>query len=166
MPNEITSVTRRRCSVCNSPELDPINVAILRGDSLRQIGQDYATSYSSVWRHKNSCIAHMFEQADVKASINLLAQLNEVRRGTEQILEEALDQRDYKLYLQAADRHHKQIELQGRLMGELKGEVPQTVDVAQQAQDTRALLLEQLAEDRANGIVLSAETIGPEGETE
>jgi hypothetical protein len=127
----------RTCKVCNHPEREPIERALVNGEPYRSIAARYGTSTTSLHRHRvdhlAAGIARAHEAHTVARADNLL---EEVRRGADRterlygaievILQRALKAGDLKTALQAiktgADVMREErgyLELRGEITGEL-----------------------------------------------
>ncbi len=114
----------RSCSICLHPEREEINAALLQGEPLRDIARRYATSKDALARHREHLPVHLAkasEAAEVIQANTLLDRLLSLNAETMAILKEARSGRikDNELALRAIARAEKQLELQGKLLGEL-----------------------------------------------
>lgn len=113
----------RSCTVCNHLQRSAIETALLDKTSLRDIARQYATGKDALARHRDSCIsAALSKAAEVKATLNgetLLARLKTINAETLTILKEARQDKNGELALKAIARVEKQLELEGKLLGEL-----------------------------------------------
>src|SRR5262245_15060180 len=116
----------RRCTICDHAERQAIDAALLGSESYRSIAKRFATSPEAMWRHKEShlpaSLAKAEEAREATQADSLLDQLLHLNRETLAILQEARagKTKDNELALKAIGRAEKQIELQARLLGELK----------------------------------------------
>ena len=115
----------RTCTICNHPEHEAINSALVAGEAFRNIAKRFGTSPAALYRHKNTDLpetlvkaAEIAEVAEVGALLEKLKLLNQ---ETMAILQEAHTEgtKDNELALKAIARVEKQLELEGRLLGEL-----------------------------------------------
>ncbi len=125
----------RVCTVCKHEKRREIDRELVAGASFRAIAGRYTLSKSAVERHKSEHLpARMLKGAEKRAVIDgrsLLEQLAELGAETRAVLEETRSfapkgdaceecrQRPV-VALRAIQRLEKQLELQGRLLGELK----------------------------------------------
>ncbi len=115
----------RVCSICSHADKASIDDALLAGAPNRRIASQYGMSEAAVRRHKADHIPfHLIKAQDAAEVIQadtLLARLLSLNAETMAILREARTGRikDNELALRAIARAEKQLELQGKLLGEL-----------------------------------------------
>ncbi len=115
----------RVCGVCAHPKREEINRALLAEEPYRNIAERFGTSTTALHRHKKGHMpAHLAkaqEAAEVVQADSLLDRLLSLNAETMAILKEARAGRikDNELALRAIARAEKQLELQGKLLGEL-----------------------------------------------
>lgn len=113
----------RNCTICNHLQRSEIEAALLENLSFRHIASRYATSTASIQRHKQACIAKTLMKAseakEVAQADTLLERLKSINADTLAILKEARTDKNGELALKAIARVEKQIELEGKLIGEL-----------------------------------------------
>ena len=129
------------CTICRHSDRKSIELALIRGDSLRDIALQHKTSKDAVQRHRR-CIMEMYERVslagDTSRVLNLRAELNRAIADVKTVREAALnmlkDPRHTsrlnlsrknaldaaKLLLQASDRLDKHLRMLGDLTGEFK----------------------------------------------
>lgn len=138
----------RPCTVCAHPDRDAIDRALVAGEPNRRIAARRAVSEQAVRRHKDDHLpAHLARAhaADAEADADdLLARLRSLNRETADVLREAKGAKDHELRLKAIARAEKQIELEGRLLGELRDGATVNVLVAPEWVAARAALLDAL----------------------
>jgi hypothetical protein len=135
----------RRCSICSHEDREEINAALLAGESLRGISRKFFGSVKAedaLARHREHLPLHLVkasEAAEVIQADTLLDRLLSLNAETMAILHEARTGRikDNELALRAIARAEKQLELQGKLLGELN-DAP-TVNILMAAPEWRAL---------------------------
>ena len=137
----------RPCTVCNHPERQEIDKALVSGTVYRKLSETYGLAASSLCRHRKGHIpaqlAKVYEAAEVSRAaelvreeenhkaaeigqgLDVLRQLKAINGATLAILKEARADKKHSLSLQAIDRVCKQLELQGRLVGMLQDNGPQ-----------------------------------------
>jgi hypothetical protein len=106
------------------PEREEINAALLSETPLRDMARRYATSKDALARHREHLPVHLVKASDAAEVIQadtLLGRLLSLNAETMAILKEARAGRikDNELALRAIARAEKQLELQGKLLGEL-----------------------------------------------
>lgn len=112
------------CSVCRNPKRSEIDSALLHSEGLRKIAKRYGTSTTALHRHKNSCISAQLakskEVSEIASAAALVRELNEITRKTGAVLARAVREKDGELALKAIARLERQLELKGRLLGQLE----------------------------------------------
>lgn len=115
----------RTCTICNHPQRDAIDLALLAGEAYRHIAARFDTSTASLQRHKDHLpgqLAKAHEAAEVVKAGTLLDRLKELNSDTREILRETRKAGNNDLALKAIARVEKQLELEGKLLGELQPE--------------------------------------------
>lgn len=129
----------RNCSICLHSKRTEIETALLANETLRKTASLFGVSYPSLFRHRlhvtgkiaEVTAARVSEQVEAVAkhleeqienSPSLIDRLREVNEETRSILKQAKDAGNNELALKAIARLEKQIELKGRLIGELQGQ--------------------------------------------
>ena len=139
----------RPCTVCSHPEREVIDQALVDGDSARKVAAKYRVSDDAVTRHRNShlpaTLAKAQEAKEVTQADGLLDRLLGLTKETADILREAREGGDNELALKAIARAEKQIELQAKLLGELKDGHTVNILVTPEWHRVRAVLVETLA---------------------
>jgi hypothetical protein len=126
-----------------------INTALLNNEPLRDIARRWRVSKDAVARHKEHLPAHLAkaeEAKEVAQADSLLDRLLDLSKETAAILKEARqgDEKDNELALKAIARAEKQIELQARLLGELKDTTTVNVLVLPEWQAMRTAIISAL----------------------
>jgi hypothetical protein len=125
--------------------------ALVAGEPFRNIAERFGTSLAALVRHKTDHIPeHLAKAEEAKAvtqADSLLEQLLALSKETAAILQEARtdETKDNELALKAIARAEKQIELQARLLGELKDGATVNVLVSPEWHHIRAVLVTVLA---------------------
>jgi hypothetical protein len=113
----------RTCTVCSHDEHHAINVALVHRDPYRTISDRYGLSQSALKRHSKEHIPELLVKAkdasEVAEADDLLARVEELWGEAIAVLEAAKDAHDHRVVLSAIDRASRQLELLGRLRGEL-----------------------------------------------
>jgi transposase-like protein len=141
----------RRCTVCAHPERAAIDDALVAGGSLRGIARTFALSEDALFRHRSEHIparlAHAQEAKEATQADSLLDRLLDLSKETAAILKEVRtgEEPDNELALKAIARAEKQIELQARLLGELKETATVNVLVLPEWQTLRTAIISALA---------------------
>jgi transposase len=124
-----------KCSICSHRKRAAIETALLEGMTCGKIAQRFRVGQWAVYRHQRQHVAAQLQKArelqESAGGTNLVAQLREIHRTTQRILSRALAKNDGELALRAIARLEKQLELEGRLLGELedRGTTVQRVEV-------------------------------------
>lgn len=116
----------RTCTICNHEQRPEIDRALLDGEAYRHIAARFDTSTASLQRHKDHLpggqLAKAHEAAEVVKADTLLDRLKELNAETRAILKETRESKNHDLALKAIARVEKQLELEGKLLGELQPE--------------------------------------------
>lgn len=115
----------RSCSICAHAKANDINTELLRNESMRVIAKRYSVTNSSLQRHSQAghvpkALRQARRATEIVLADSLLDRLVEIHKETMAILQEARDTGNAELALRAIARAEKQIELEARLVGELK----------------------------------------------
>jgi hypothetical protein len=135
------------CTICKNPDREPIEAALLGTESLRAIAARWSVSKSALVRHRADHLpAAIMKAAAVQEVISggrLLDRLTALNRETLSILREARTGRtkDSPLALKAITRAEKQLELEGRLLGELNESTTVDLIATQEWQTLRVAIL-------------------------
>jgi len=114
----------RTCTICNHPKRIDIDAAILRSEPLRNLAKQYGASSTALFRHKTDHIAKQLAKAkevsEIASATVLLDELRELAENTREVLSRAVKEENGDLALKAIARLERQLELKGRLLGEIK----------------------------------------------
>jgi len=145
----------RLCAVCVHEQRDAIDQALVNGEASTAVAARYFTvsgqplGRMSVQRHKDEHLplrlVKAAEQEDVRAALDITAQLKAINGASLQVLAAARSANDGELALKAVDRVLRQIELQAKLLGELDERPQLHLHLSPEWHQVRALLLEALA---------------------
>lgn len=140
----------RTCTVCTHENRPEIDRSLVSGTSLRIIAGQWSVSKSALYRHKQEHLpghlAKAHEEESIGQAIDVVRQLKAINATTLAILQEARSDKKHSLSLQAIDRVCKQLELQGRLVGQLQDNGPQiNVLIAPQWREIRVQVLQALS---------------------
>lgn len=112
----------QKCKVCSHAEVATINKALVDGGSIRDIARRFGLSKDTVYRHKKNCLPSTLVMArDIEQIANadeLLKHIHELQQKTLTILDRNTG-RDDRIALTAIREARSNIELIGRLLGEL-----------------------------------------------
>jgi hypothetical protein len=113
-----------RCTVCSHPKRSEIDGAIISSEAHRVVAKRFGISPAAVFRHQSDHLpAHLAKAkqvAEVVSASSLVDELLKLTRTTGGVLARALADKDGELALKAIARLEKQLELKGRLLGELE----------------------------------------------
>src|SRR5579859_3172863 len=123
----------RTCTVCLHPDREAIDKALLADASYRDIAGQYGLSKSAVERHKAehlpAQLAQAKEAAEVAQADDLLAEMRKLQKITHALLGRAINDGDNRTALLAVREARGNIDMLGRLLGELEGQGT-TVNIA------------------------------------
>ena len=140
----------RRCTVCDHPDREAIDLALVAGGSLRDIAGQFRISKSALARHKGShvpaCLAKAQEAQEVAQADDLLAQLRDLQARTLAILTKAEEgtRRDLRTALAAIGEARRNLELLGKLAGELQQEGTVNITLNPEWVELRTVILTAL----------------------
>ncbi len=113
----------RTCTICAHSDRANIDRALVEGKTYRDIAARFDTSTSALVRHKESHMPTALVQAkhatDELEAGSLFDRLKAINGETLQILREARESGSPSTALSAVSRIERQLELEGRLLGQL-----------------------------------------------
>jgi hypothetical protein len=113
----------RRCTVCDHPERHGIDGALVTGAPYRSVAKRFGLSESAVYRHKTEHLpTHLLkarEADEVAQADDLLDQVRDLQAHALDILERAEKVGDLRTALAAISQARGNLELLGKLAGEL-----------------------------------------------
>ena len=139
----------RTCTICTHLERPAIEGALVSGTSLREIAGRWSVTKSALHRHKQDHLAsHLVkakEQESIDQAIDVVRQLKAINVACLEILQKSRAEGKPSISLGAVDRIHRQLELQAKLLGELRETAPQVnVLVAPEWHEVRVTVLQAL----------------------
>ena len=138
----------RKCTICEHPQVDEINKALLKGVSLRNIAKQYFVSAASLHRHKEGHLPAKLVKAreaqEVTKADSLLDQVIELRDKALSILAKAERAGELRTALQGVREAKGCLELLARLQGELQERTTVNVLVNPQWITLRTVILRTL----------------------
>jgi transposase-like protein len=151
----------RRCTVCDHPESHSIDEALVSGASYRSVAKQFELSESAVYRHKCEHLpAHLLkarEVEEVAQADDLLDQVRHLQAHALDILERAEEAGDLRTALAAISQARGNLELLGKLAGELDERPVTNVLISPEWLELRALIVAALEpHTEARGAVLKA----------
>ena len=123
----------RTCTICCHEQRQEIDAALLTSESLRNVAKRTGTSFTALHRHKKSHIPKKLAKAkevrEIAEGGSLLERLRQLNSETQDVLRAARKEGDHELRLKAINRAEKQLELEGKLLGELHDGAPTQINV-------------------------------------
>ena len=139
----------RKCSVCEHPNKDAIEAALVAGSSYRDISGQFGASRGGIARHaKNHLIpalAKARQAEEVASADQFLAQVRDLHARTLAILERAEDAGEERIALRAIREARGNLELLAKLLGELETRPQVNVLLMPEWVRVRTILLATLA---------------------
>jgi len=121
----------RRCTICTHPDREAIDAALVAGGPLRDIAGQFRISKSALARHKGShipaCLAKAQDAHEIAQADSLLAQVRDLQAKALRILARAERAGELRTALAAIREARGNIELLGKLAGELLQEGTVTI---------------------------------------
>src|ERR671913_749223 len=135
----------RRCTVCDHPQRHDIDEALVTGAPYRSVARRFELSESSVYRHKTEHLpAHLLkarEVEEVAQAEDLLEQLRHLQTHALDILERAEKAGDLRTALAAISQARGNLELLGKLAGELDERPVVNLNVSSEWIELRAVIV-------------------------
>jgi len=158
---EKSSSMPRRCTVCDHPERHSIDEALVTGAPYRSVAKRFERSESAVYRHKTEHLpAHLLKAKEVEEAAradDLLDQVRNLQAHALDILERAEKAGDLRTALAAISQARGNLELLGKLAGELDERPVVNLNVSPEWLELRAVMVGALEPySEARGAVLSA----------
>jgi transposase-like protein len=151
----------RRCTVCDHHERHSIDEALVSGARYRSVAKRFELSDSAVYRHKTDHLpAHLLRAREVEEAAradDLLDQVRHLQAHALDILERAEKAGDLRTALAAISQARGNLELLGKLAGELDERPVTNVLISPEWLELRALIVAALEpHTEARGAVLKA----------
>jgi hypothetical protein len=135
----------RRCTVCDHPESHGIDEALVTGAPYRSVARRFELSESAVYRHKTEHLpAHLLkarEVEEVAQADHLLEQVRNLQAHALNILERAEKAGDLRTALAAIYQARGNLELLGKLAGELDERPVVNLNVSPEWLELRAVIV-------------------------
>jgi transposase-like protein len=135
----------RRCTVCDHPERHSIDEALVSGAPYRSVAKRFGLSESSVYRHKTEHLpAHLLKAREVEEAAradDLLDQVRNLQAHALDILERAEKGGDLRTALSAISQARGNLELLGKLAGELDERPVVNLNVSPEWLELRAVIV-------------------------
>src|SRR5215216_2782715 len=151
----------RRCTVCDHPERHGIDKALVSGTPYRSVAKRFRLSESAVYRHKTEHLpAHLLKAREVEEAAradDLLDQVRNLQAHALDILDHAEKSGDLRTALAAISQARGNLQLLGKLAGELDERPVVNLNVSSEWLELRAVMVGALEPySEARGAVLSA----------
>jgi hypothetical protein len=158
---EKASSMPRRCTVCEHPERHSIDEALVTGAPYRSVAKRFERSESAVYRHKTEHLpAHLLKAKEVEEAAradDLLDQVRNLQAHALDILERAEKAGDLRTALAAISQARGNLELLGKLAGEIDERPVVNLNVSPEWLELRGVIVGALEPySEARGAVLSA----------
>jgi hypothetical protein len=138
----------RRCTVCDHHEGHRIDDALVRGAPYRSVAKRFELSESAVYRHKSEHLpAHLLKAREVEEvahADDLLEQVRNLQGHALDILERAEKAGDLRTALVAISQARGNLELLGKLAGELDERPVVNLNVSAEWLELRTVIVEAL----------------------
>jgi transposase-like protein len=147
--------------VCDHPETHSIDTALVSGAPYRSVAKQFGVSESAVYRHKTEHLpAHLLKARDVEEvaqADDLLDQVRHLQTHTLDILGRAEKTGDLRTALAAISQARGNLELLGKLAGELDERPVVNLNISPEWLELRAVIVGALElHPAAHRAVLSA----------
>ena len=123
----------RRCTVCDHPQREEIDMQLVCGESYRKIADQFSLSFGSIARHKESHIPDALVKAqdagEAAQADDLLAQVKALQSEAQSILGEARAAGDLKTALIGIGKAKECLELLFKVEGRLQDQQSVQVNV-------------------------------------
>jgi hypothetical protein len=151
----------RACSVCTHPDAVLINEAlVIDGTSNRAVARQYELSKDALRRHREHIPQLLLEASqamEVADADDLLSQVRDLQRRSLAILDQAEDAGELRTALSAIAQARSNLELLGRLAGQLQQAGTINIHLHHEWIELRALILTALEPySEARGALLTA----------
>jgi hypothetical protein len=151
----------RRCTVCDHPHRHDIAEALVNGAPYRSVAKRFELSESAVYRHKTEHLpTHLLKAREVEEvahADDLLEQVRNLQAHALDILERAEKVGDLRTALSAISQARGNLELLGKLAGELDERPVVNLNVSSEWLELRTVIVGALdAHPEARGAVVRA----------
>jgi hypothetical protein len=135
----------RRCTVCDHPERHSIDEALVTGAPYRSVAKRFGLSESAVYRHKAEHLpTHLLKAREVEQvaqADGLLDQVRNLQTHALDILERAEEAGDLRTALAAISQARGNLELLGKLAGELDERPVMNLNVSPEWLELRVVIV-------------------------
>ncbi|MBN1460971.1 MAG: hypothetical protein JXA57_15675 [Armatimonadetes bacterium] len=142
----------RKCTICEHPERDSIDAALVTGEPMTVIAERYGVGKDAVRRHKlrhlSPALAGMMQQAQLDRRASLLERIETLIERAETMFATAADEGRFNQSLDVLKELRMQLELLGKASGELNDRPQVTVNLMQSPEwiNVRAVIFSSLAD--------------------
>jgi hypothetical protein len=156
----------RRCTVCDHHQSHSIDEVLVTGAPYRSVAKRFELSESAVYRHQTEHLpVHLLKAREVREAAradDLLEQVRHLQTHALDILERAEKAGDLRIALAAISQARGNLELLGKLAGELDERPVVNLNVSAEWLELRTVIVEALEpHPAAHGAVLRAlESVG------
>jgi hypothetical protein len=156
----------RRCTVCDHPERHTIDETLVTGAPYRSVAKRFGLSESAVYRHKTEHLpAHLLKAKEVEEAAradDLLDQVRHLQGRALDILERAENAGDLRTALAAISQARGNLELLGKLAGDLDERPVFNLNVSSEWLELRALIVTALEPHPAahTAVLRALESVG------
>ncbi|MBS3948396.1 MAG: hypothetical protein KGZ57_08870 [Dethiobacter sp.] len=134
----------KKCGICDHPQVEEINAALVEGVILRKITENFSVKMTALHRHKQHIPAGLVkaqEAREVAKADTLLQQVANLRDKALSILAKAEQAGDLRTALVGIKEARGCLELLARLQGELQEQTTVNVLINPQWVNLRAVIL-------------------------
>jgi hypothetical protein len=156
----------RRCTVCDHPKRHGIDETLVTGAPYRGVAKRFELSESAVYRHKTEHLpAHLLkarEVEEVAQADDLLEQVRDLQGHALGILERAEETGDLRTALAAISQARGNLELLGKLAGELDERTVVNLHISPEWLELRAVIVGALEPHPAahTAVLRALESVG------
>jgi hypothetical protein len=135
----------RRCTVCDHPETHSIDETLVTGAPYRSVAKQFELSESAVYRHKTEHLpVQLLKAREVEQAAradDLLDQVRDLQAHALDILERAEKAGDLRTALAAISQARGNLELPGKLAGELDERPVVNLNISPEWLELRAVIV-------------------------
>ena len=156
----------RRCTVCDHPQRHGIDKALVTGAPYRSVAKRFGLSDSAVYRHKTEHLpTHLLkarEAEEVAQADDLLEQVRNLQTHALDILNRAEKAGDLRTALAAISQARGNLELLGKLAGELDERPVVNLNISPEWLELRAVIVGALEPHPAahTAVLRALESVG------
>src|SRR5215203_4427891 len=159
----------RRCTVCDYQERNGIDDALVSGAPYRSVARRFGLSESAVYRHKTEHLPARLlkarEAEEVAQADDLLEQVRHLQAHTLDILDRAEKAGDLRTALAAISQARGNLELLGKLAGELDERPVVNLNISPEWLELRTVIVGALEPHPAahTAVLRALESVGNDG---